>query len=250
MSDCEDCESSFENETSLTFKFLTAEEQPLLGTEKASILTIIAFCILSVGILLQARIYVILSKQKNEGTVAAIDKLFKVHNIVNMFCQPTFTVYLMFSFHFFPMVDYVGITGCAFLSHFLQVFFSIYCLIFPLTIAVVRYLFVVQSGWTKRYGMSELINTIVFLSLAVPLFMTISLQYPVSDYIHGPFNYCKGRFEVFFNPMHSDPITPGTVLIFSIMFLNLIQKFSKHIRSKLIFCIFMLSVSFKHSLLC
>ena len=39
--------------------------------------------------------------------------------------------------------------------------------------------------------------------------MTISLQYPVSDYIHGPFNYCKGRFEVFFNPTHPDPITPG-----------------------------------------
>jgi hypothetical protein len=205
------CKSSFENETSLTFKFLTVEEQPLLGTEKASILTILAFCILSVGILLQARIYVMLNKQKSEGTVAAIDKLFKVHNIINMFCQPTFTVYLMFSFHLFPMVDYVGISGCVFLSHFLQVFFSIYCLIFPLTIAVVRYLFVVQSGWTKRYGMSELINTIVFLSLAVTLFMTISLQYPVSDYIHGPFNYCKGRFEVFFNPMHSDPITPGTL---------------------------------------
>jgi hypothetical protein len=211
MSNCVNCGSSFENETSLTFKFLTVEEQPLLGTEKASILTILAFCILSVGILLQARIYVMLNKQKSEGTVAAIDKLFKVHNIINMFCQPTFTVYLMFSFHLFPMVDYVGISGCVFLSHFLQVFFSIYCLIFPLTIAVVRYLFVVQSGWTKRYGMSELINTIVFLSLAVPLFMTISLQYPVSDYIHGPFNYCKGRFEVFFNPMHSDPITPGTL---------------------------------------
>jgi len=39
--------------------------------------------------------------------------------------------------------------------------------------------------------------------------MTISLQYPISDYIHGSFNYCKGRFEVFFNPTHPDPITPG-----------------------------------------
>jgi|LakMenEpi03Aug12_release.lakeMendotaPanAssembly.Ray.scaffolds.fasta_scaffold978142_1 hypothetical protein len=208
---CLSCKNSFINVTSLTFQFLNVEEKPLLDPFKATILTIIAFCILSVGILIQARIYVMLNKQKNEGTVASIDKLFKVHNIINMFCQPAFIVYLMFSFHFFPMVDYVGITGCVVLSHLLQVFFSLYSIIFPLTIAVVRYLFVVQSSWTKRFGISKLINTIVFLSLAVPFYMTISLQYPVSYYAHGPLNYCKGRFEVFFNPMHSDPFTPGTL---------------------------------------
>jgi hypothetical protein len=211
-------ESSYPNETAMTFQFLVVEEQPLLGTLKAFVLTVIAFCILLVGMLIQARIYVMLNKQKNEGTVAVIDKLFKTHNIINIFCQPTFIVYLMFSFHLFPMIDYVGITGCVFFSHFLQVFFSIYSLLFPLTIAVVRYLFVIQSSWTNRYGINKLINIIVILSLVVPFFMTISLQYPVSDYIHGPFNYCKGRFEVFFNPMHSDPFTPGIVLTFSVLF--------------------------------
>ena len=29
------------------------------------------------------------------------------------------------------------------------------------------------------------------------------------DHIHGPFSFCQGRFEVFFNPTHPDPITPG-----------------------------------------
>ena len=204
-----DCEISHHNDSFLTFKFLLVEEQPLLAPFRASIITILAFSILSVGILIQARIYVMLNKQKSEGTVVCIDRLFKVHNIINIFCQPPFLVYLMLSFNFFPMVDYVGIAGCVFLSHFLQIYFGLFYLIFPLSIAVVRYLFVVQTSWTNRFGINKLINTVIILSLVVPLFMTLSLQYPVSDYIHGPLNYCKGRFEVFFNPKHSDPFTPG-----------------------------------------
>ena len=39
--------------------------------------------------------------------------------------------------------------------------------------------------------------------------MTIAVNDPISDFIHGPYNHCAGRFEVYFNPMHPDPITPG-----------------------------------------
>ena len=210
-SDCESYQSPFRNDTSLTFRFLIVEEQPLLGPLKASFLTVLGFLILSIGVLIQARIYVMLNKQKSDGTVVAIDRLFRAHNMVNMFCQPTFIVYLLFSFHLFPMVDYVGTAGCVFLSHFLQVFFALHSLLFPISIAVVRYLFVVHSNWTNRFGINRLVNTIVLLSLVIPLFMTISLQYPVSDYIHGALNFCKGRFEVFFIPTHSDPFTPGNI---------------------------------------
>ena len=35
------------------------------------------------------------------------------------------------------------------------------------------------------------------------------LQFPISDIQHGPYNYCIGRFEVYFNPTHPDPVTPG-----------------------------------------
>jgi hypothetical protein len=37
--------------------------------------------------------------------------------------------------------------------------------------------------------------------------MTLTMQYPVVDFIHGPFHSCNGRFEVYFNPTH-----PGNVL--------------------------------------
>ena len=107
------------------------------------------------------------------------------------------------------MVDYIGTAGCLIFSHFLQIFTTLYCLIFPLTIAILRYLFVVHAQRIKKFGIQKLVNIIACLSILVPILMTLSLQYPVSDYIHGPYSYCQGRFEVFFNPTHPDPITSG-----------------------------------------
>ena len=47
------------------------------------------------------------------------------------------------------------------------------------------------------------------LSIIIPMIMTISINYPISDFIHGPYHHCAGRFEVYFNPTHPDPFTPG-----------------------------------------
>ena len=124
---------------SLTFHFSKVEERPLLEGSKAASLTILLLIILVIGLLIQARIFVMLRKQRSDGSVAAIDRLFKTHNYVNMLCQPAFIIYLIFSHYFYPMVNYVGLPGCVFFSHFLMVFSALYYLIFPLTIAVIRF---------------------------------------------------------------------------------------------------------------
>ena len=150
-----------------------------------------------------------LQKQKRDGTAIVINKLFKVHNIINMLCYPAFLIYLVTSYYIFPMVDYIGVVGCIFFSHLLQIFTALYGLIFPLAIAIMRYLFVVHSSWTKNFGIHKLVNIIIYLPFLISVLMTLSLQFPVFDFIHGPLNFCKGRFEVFFNPMHPDSITLG-----------------------------------------
>ena len=150
-----------------------------------------------------------LQKQKRDGTAIVINKLFKVHNIINMLCYPAFLIYLVTSYYLFPMVDYIGVGGCVFFSHLLHSFTALYGLIFPLTIAIMRYLFVVHSSWTKNFGIHKLVNIIIYLPFLISVLMTLSLQFPVFDFIHGPLNFCKGRFEVFFNPMHPDSITLG-----------------------------------------
>ncbi len=82
-----------------------------------------------------------------------------------------------------------------------------YC--FPMTITVLRYLFVVHSLRVKSIGMVNVVTTVIVLSILIPLLITLSMQYPVSDFIHGPLNHCIGRFEVYFNPYHLDTKTEG-----------------------------------------
>ena len=159
----------------LTFEFLNIEEKPLLEPLKAMILTFLCVLILGFGLLIQVRIYVMLHKEKREGTVIVIDKLFKVHNLLNIFCHSTILIYFMCSYNLFPMVDYIGLSGCLFFSHFLAVFTALYFLIFPVTITFLRYLLVVHSSQTNKFGIQKLANIIVYLSIFVPIFMTMSL---------------------------------------------------------------------------
>ena len=93
--------------------------------------------------------------------------------------------------------------------HFLDVYIRVYSLYFPLSIALLRYIFVVHHGWAKSVGIKRVAYGSIALSLFIPMFMTIMVQYPVGDFIHGPFNHCLGRFEVYFDPKHPDPFTPG-----------------------------------------
>jgi hypothetical protein len=39
--------------------------------------------------------------------------------------------------------------------------------------------------------------------------MTVSVQFPIGTFVHGPFHFCRGRFETYFNPWHEDAISPG-----------------------------------------
>ena len=144
----------------LNFKFLKIEEKPLLAPLQTWILNIFGFLILGFGLLTQVRIYVMLHKEKREGTVIVINKLFKVHNIFNMFCHSAILIYLLCTYNLFPMVDYIGLTGCLFFPHFLSAFTTLYCLIFPVTITILRYMLGVHSSKTKNIGINKLVNMI------------------------------------------------------------------------------------------
>ncbi len=181
----------------------------MLGPQKATILTVFGVIILFIGLAIQSRVHVMLKKSRRDGTVVAIDRLFKTNNYVICLCQPAYMIYWIISFSLFPMVDHIGEFGCIFFGLLLQTFISLYCLIFPLSIVILRYILVVHSIRVNKFGVNKIINIILILSLIIPFIMTLSVQYPISDYVHGPYNYCKGRFEVYFNPTHPDPMTPG-----------------------------------------
>ena len=120
----------------LVVNFLTVEERPLIGGYKTGILTLFLLLNLLLGLLIQSRVFFMLQYQGKDGS--SIDRLFKSHNYVTMTCQPLLIIYIIFSHHVYPMIDYIGLPGCLFFSQFLNVFSAIYYLVFPLTIAVVR----------------------------------------------------------------------------------------------------------------
>ena len=98
--------------------------------------------------------------------------------------------------------------------HFLDVFIRLYNFYFPIFVAFIRYLFVVCNDWVKLRGMKSVVNLMIALSVGLPFLMTISLQFPISESLHAPFNRCKGRFETFFDPLRRDPTTPGSFKTF------------------------------------
>ena len=65
-----------------------------------------------------------------------------------------------------------------------------------------RYVVVVHWQFVQRFGISNLINVSISFSILAPAFMTLSLRYPLGEYVHGPFHFCNGRFEVYFAPTH------------------------------------------------
>ena len=68
-------------------------------------------------------------------------------------------------------------------------------------------------------GMKTVVNSIIALTIIVPLMMTLSVQYPIFDWVHGPYNRCIGRFDTVFSPLDPDPITPGMMFNWVIQFL-------------------------------
>ena len=58
-------------------------------------------------------------------------------------------------------------------------------------------------------GTESVVNALILISIITPAFLITITRFPTFDFIHGPYNHCLGRFEVYFNPKHPDPITQG-----------------------------------------
>ena len=135
------------------FSFLVVEERPLLEETEATILASMASFILLVGVLVQVRIFLILTNSHEKITV--IEKLFLTNCIVSLICHPPLLIYNIANALYFPISDFIGLPGCVILLLFLDVFIRIFGLFFPLSIVTLRYVFVVHNLWVKRHGINR-----------------------------------------------------------------------------------------------
>jgi len=93
--------------------------------------------------------------------------------------------------------------------HYYPTINRVYFIFLPLTVALVRYLFEVQSNWVARKNVNFVVNKVLLWTFVFISLITLSSIFPVTDYKHGPYNHCIGRFEIYFDPKNMDPITPG-----------------------------------------
>ena len=129
--------------------FITVEEKPILDAQKNIILIVVRLVILVVGLLVNIRIYKILAKRSK---AAAMDKLLKSNNIISLFTHPLILVYYIASNTVAPVSDYIGVTGCLLTVHLLDAFTRFYNFTFPVAVALLRYLFVVEHMKIKARG--------------------------------------------------------------------------------------------------
>ena len=188
------------------FNFVSVEDSPLMNPTSNIIIVSSACTILIVGILINGRIYKILS---NHTDAAAVDKILKLNTIISLAMHSVILTFYIAASFLYPMSDYIGHVGCFLCVQVLDVFARFYNFMFPVAIALLRYLFVVKSLWVKAVGMKNVVNRIIAFSLFAPFILTIFIQFPIFDGIHGPFNRCIGRFETVFSPLDADPLTPG-----------------------------------------
>ena len=76
-----------------TFQFILVEETPLMKILHSWIIVSLAFIILIVGLMINSRIYFILSKHKRD---AAIDRLLLSNTIFSLLTHPQILAYYIF----------------------------------------------------------------------------------------------------------------------------------------------------------
>jgi hypothetical protein len=178
------CNLSFV-EVQCQIQFTSIEDEPLMNKKPALTITILSLIFLLVGVLLNGRIFKLLYRRKN-GVI--IDRLFMSNTIISGLGHSIVLLYYSSTYLVYPMSDFIGTFGCLMIIHFLDVFMRFYNFCFPVAIATVRYLFVVQNLWVRAKGMTKIVNAVITLSIIIPILMMLSVQLPISDQIHFAYN--------------------------------------------------------------
>ena len=167
------------------FAFTSIEDEPLMSGSESLVFVTLSAIFLLIGILLNCRIFTMLSSRKN-GVI--IDKLMVSNTVVSTIGHSLVLAYYIASNIVFPMSNYIGVIGCQISAHFMDAFIRFYNFCFPVAVASLRYLFVVQNSWVRSHGMSKVAYAVILCSIIVPVGMSMSVLFPVSDHIHYGFN--------------------------------------------------------------
>ena len=167
------------------FTFTKVEDVPIMSSPESLILVTLSTTFLLIGIPLNIRILTLLSVRKKE---LIIDRLMVSNAAVSIIGHSLVLAYYIASNLVYPMSDYIGVLGCLVSIHFTDTFIRFYNFCFPVAIASRLYLLVVQNAWVRTHGMSKVANAIIACSIFIPILMTLSVSFPISEHVHFGFN--------------------------------------------------------------
>jgi len=130
--------------------FTKVEDKPENNLQKKITIILVCSLILIMGLIINSRIYKILSKR---SSAAAMDRLLKFNYVISLALHPVILGYYMTFQIVSPVSDYIGVVGCALSVHFIDVFTRFYGFTFPIAVALLRYLFVVKHTLVKARGL-------------------------------------------------------------------------------------------------
>ena len=133
-----------------TIIFTHIADKPENDLYKKITIALTSFSIMVMGLLINSKIYKILAKRSN---AAAMDQLLKFNNIISLALHPIILGYYIAFQAVSPVSDYIGIVGCVISVHFIDAFTRFYSFTFPIAVALLRYLFVVEHTMVKVRGM-------------------------------------------------------------------------------------------------
>lgn len=191
--------------------FIKIEEQQKVDVELATILTVVTTIILITGIMTQLKMFFILIKKQKDSSLG---RLLLSSCLIYLICYPPVLLYYIFNQHVYPIYEFIGQFGCILIIHSLDVFVRLYNLFFPLCVVSMRFILIVKNHWAMAVGLKKITILCILASIILPLWMTLAMQFPIRDSIHGPYHHCMGRFEIYYNPFHHDTTTPGKFFFF------------------------------------
>lgn len=132
-----------------TITFSKVEDKPENSPHKKLTIILVCSIILIMGLIVNRRIYKILSRR---SSAAAMDRLLKFNYVISLTLHPIILGYYMAFQLVSPVSDYIGVVGCVISVHFIDVFTRFYSFTFPIAVALLRYLFVVKHTMVKARG--------------------------------------------------------------------------------------------------
>lgn len=126
-----------------------------------------------------------------------LNSMALVNNSINVLVIPLSILLHFISLYLSPLSDLIGQSGCIIFFNFALPFTFAFNQFFSVFVVTIRYLCIIREDLLARIGVQRLTNTVVVISVLVPLLVVIKFMIPVKV-TYYPYALCTGQISLYF----------------------------------------------------